>query len=168
MNRKTDMIRRCTAADAGRMYEIINEAARKYEGVIPADRYHQPYMPMDELLNEMKRMEFAGWEEDAHLVGVMGLEPVKDTTLIRHAYVIPEAQGKGIGGKLFRHLMKTVITPEVLVGTWAASYWAIAFYGKHGFVNRDDKDALLRKYWNVPDRQIETSVVLSLQMEKNQ
>jgi GNAT superfamily N-acetyltransferase len=95
----------------------------------------------------------------------MGLEPVKDTTLIRHAYVLPAHQGKGIGSRLLRHLIETVKTPELLVGTWAASYWGIDFYRKHGFVLRDDKDELLKKYWDIPDRQVETSVVLSLDME---
>lgn len=159
------MIRRCTDADTGRMYYVVNEAAKKYEGVIPADRYHQPYMSLEELKTEMKRMEFSGWEEGSELVGVMGLEPVKGTTLVRHAYVLPEHQGKGIGGILLKHLMDTVTTPDMLVGTWAASYWAIGFYEKHGFVLREDKVELLKKYWDVPDRQIETSVVLALEME---
>ncbi len=160
------MIRRCTSADTGSMYTIINESAKKYDGVIPADRYHAPYMPLEELLAEMQRMTFAGWEENDGLVGVMGLEPVKDTTLIRHAYVLPDYQGKGIGGKLLKHLIETVKTPELLVGTWADSYWAIDFYRKHGFVLRDDKNMLLKRYWDIPDRQVETSVVLSLDMER--
>ena len=160
------MIRKCTQDDKERIYHIINEAAKKYEDVIPEDRYHQPYMPMKELETEMKRMEFAGWEEDSELVGVMGLEPVKDTTLIRHAYVLPECQGKGIGSKLLEFLKKTVKTPELLVGTWADSYWAIGFYERHGFILRDDKDDLLMTYWDIPTRQIETSIVLSLNMEE--
>jgi N-acetylglutamate synthase-like GNAT family acetyltransferase len=160
------MIRKSTKVDKERIYYIINEAARKYEGVIPEDRYHQPYMPMEELEAEMERMEFAGWEEYSELVGVMGLEPVKDTTLIRHAYVLPEYQGKGIGSKLLESLKKTVKTPELLVGTWADSYWAIGFYKKHGFSLRDDKDDLLRTYWDLPARQIETSVVLAFRIEE--
>jgi GNAT superfamily N-acetyltransferase len=156
------MIRKCIKDDKKRIYCIINEAAKKYEGVIPEDRYHQPYMPMKELEAEMTRMEFVGWEEDSGLVGVMGLEPVKDTTLIRHAYVLPEYQGKGIGSKLLEYLKNTVRTPELLVGTWADSSWAIGFYEKHGFLLRDDKDELLRTYWDIPARQIETSVVLAL------
>ena len=154
------MIRKCKQEDKERIYYIINEAAKKYEGVIPEDRYHQPYMPMEELEAEMKRMEFAGWEENSELVGVMGLEPVKDTTLIRHAYVVPGCQGKGAGSKLLEYLKKTVKTPELLVGTWADSYWAIGFYVKHGFLLRDDKDDLFKTYWDIPARQIETSVVL--------
>ncbi len=160
------MIRKCTRDDKERMYYIINEASKKYEGVIPEDRYHQPYMPMEELEAEMKRMEFAGWEEDSKLVGVMGMEPVKDTTLIRHAYVLPEYQGKGAGSKLLEHLKKIVTTPELLVGTWADSYWAIGFYEKHGFLLREDKDYLLQTYWDIPARQIETSVVLALRIEE--
>jgi GNAT superfamily N-acetyltransferase len=149
------------------MYFIINEAAKAYDGVIPDDRYHQPYMPMDELKEEMKRMEFVGWEENSELVGVMGLEPVRDTTLIRHAYVLPESQGRGTGGALLRYLLDMVTTPELLVGTWADSYRAIGFYEKHGFTLRKDKDELLKKYWDIPPRQIETSVVLSLNMEED-
>lgn len=161
------MIRRCNRKDTERMYYIINEAAKAYDGVIPADRYHQPYMPMDELKSEMDRMEFLGWEEDSKLVGVMGLEPVKDVTLIRHAYVLPEWQSKGIGGKLLVSLKKMVKTRSLLVGTWADSFWAIGFYKKHGFKLRPDKDKLLKKYWDIPERQIETSVVLSYDMEDN-
>src|SRR4030042_3553942 len=160
------MIRKCKQEDKEQIYYIINEAAKKYEGVIPEDRYHQPYMPMEELEAEMKRMEFAGWEENSELVGVIGLEPVKDTTLIRHAYVVPGCQGKGAGSKLLEYLKKTVKNPELLVGTWADSYWAIGFYEKHGFLLRDDKDDLLKTYWDIPARQIETSVVLSLNIEE--
>lgn len=146
------------------MFTIINEAAKVYDGVIPEDRYHQPYMRMEELQAEMKRMKFVGWEQDSELVGVMGLEPVRDVTLIRHAYVLPEYQGLGLGGKLLDHLKAMVETDSLLVGTWADSWWAIGFYEKHGFVLRDDKDALLKKYWDIPDRQIETSVVLAFDM----
>ncbi|UCD08271.1 MAG: GNAT family N-acetyltransferase [Dehalococcoidales bacterium] len=162
------MIRKCTPDDKERIYYIINEAAKKYEGVIPEDRYRQPYMSMEELEAEMQRMEFDGWEENSRLVGVMGLEPVKDTTLIRHAYVLPEYQGQGTGSKLLENLKKTVKTPELLVGTWADSNWAISFYKKHGFTLREDKDALLKTYWDLPARQIETSVVLSLTIGEEQ
>ncbi len=162
------MIRKCNREDKERIYYIVNKAAKKYEGVIPEDRYHQPYMPMDELEAEMERMEFVGWEEDSKLIGIMGLEPVEDTTLIRHAYVLPDYQGKGTGSRLLKYLMGTVTTPELLVGTWADSYWAIGFYQKHGFTLRPDKDELLQAYWDIPARQIETSVVLSLKMEDEQ
>jgi GNAT superfamily N-acetyltransferase len=159
------MIRKCLPGDIGRIYFIINEAAKAYEGVIPADRYHQPYMPMDELTQEMKRMTFIGLEAETELVGVMGLEKVKDVTLIRHAYILPEWQQQGIGSRLLSHLKTLVITARLLVGTWADAYWAIDFYLRHGFTLQPDKDELLKTYWDIPERQIETSVVLGLNIE---
>jgi GNAT superfamily N-acetyltransferase len=158
------MIRKCQAVDTERIYFIINEAAKAYEGFIPPDRYHQPYMPMDELKQEMKRMYFLGWEVNTELVGVMGLEPIKDVTLIRHAYVLPQWQQHGIGSKLLNHLEGLVTTSRLLVGTWADASWAIDFYRKHGFTLLPDKDELLRIYWDIPQRQIETSVVLGLEV----
>jgi N-acetylglutamate synthase-like GNAT family acetyltransferase len=146
------------------MYYIINEAARAYQGVIPPDCYHQPYMPMEELENEMKRVTFVGWEEDGELIAVMGLEPIKDVTLIRHAYVLSEKQKAGIGSRLLEHLKSLVKTPRLLVGTWADAYWALDFYKKHGFTFESDKDRLLETYWDISRRQIETSVVLGIQM----
>jgi len=142
------------------MYLIINEAARAYQGVIPADCYHQPYMPMEELEREMKQIAFFGWEINGELVGVMGFQPVKDVTLIRHAYVLPRWQKQGIGSKLLNHLKGLVTTPHLLVGTWTDARWAITFYQKHGFELLPNKDELLKTYWNIPQRQIETSVVL--------
>lgn len=156
------MIRQCQASDAQRMYFITNRAAEAYEGVIPADRYRQPYMPMAELEQEMARVDFYGWEEDGELVGIMGIEPIKDVTLIRHAYVLPEHQRKGIASKLLAHIMPLVKTPRLLVGTWADASWALSFYEKHGFRLLPDKDQLLEKYWDIPRRQIETSVVLGI------
>lgn len=158
------MIRECSRSDAERMYYIINEAARAYEGVIPADCYHQPYMPMEELENEMKRVIFIGWEENGELIAVMGLEPIKDVTLIRHAYVLSEKQKSGIGSRLLEHLKSLVKTTRLLVGTWADAYWALDFYKKHGFDFEPDKDRLLETYWDISRRQIETSVVLGIQM----
>ena len=154
------MIRRCQADDIQKIYLIINEAAKAYEGVIPADRYKQPYMTMGELKREMKRMTFFGWEANETLVGVMGFEPVKDVTLIRHSYVLPPWQKQGIGSKLLNHLKNLVTTPRLLVGTWADAKWAIDFYQKHGFSLSPNKDELLKTYWDIPRRQIETSVVL--------
>jgi GNAT superfamily N-acetyltransferase len=113
------MIRVCNSGDKDALYDIINEAARAYEGVIPADCYHRPYMPLEELENEMQRMTFFGWEDDGTLVGVMGSEPVADISLIRHAYVLPEWQGRGIGGRLLKHIESLVTTDRLLVGTWA-------------------------------------------------
>ena len=156
------MIRECQLDDMNRIHFIINEAARAYEGVIPGDCYHQPYMPMDELKREMKRMTFFGWEASGELVGLMGFEPVKDTTLIRHAYILSQWQRQGIGSKLLNHLEGLVTTPRLLVGTWADAHWAITFYKKHGFSLLPDKDELLKTYWDVPQRQVETSVVLGV------
>ncbi len=156
------MIRQCQASEARRIYLITNKAAEAYEGVIPADRYRQPYMPLAELEQEMARVAFYGWEEDGELVGIMGMEPIKDVTLIRHAYVLPEHQRKGIASKLLDHIMRLVKTPRLLVGTWADASWAISFYQKRGFRLLPDKDRLLEKYWDIPRRQIETSVVLGI------
>ena len=160
------MIRLCQPGDIQRMYFIINEAARAYKGVIPADCYHQPYMPMDELEQEMKQMTFFGWEENGELVGAMGFQPVQDVTLIRHAYVLPQWQRKGIGSTLLNHLEGLVTTPRLLVGTWADAHLAIAFYQKHGFSLMPDKDELLKTYWNIRQRQIDTSVVLGIKWNR--
>jgi len=157
------MIRQCHQQDINRIYFIINEAAKAYDGTIPADRYHQPYMPMDELEQEMKRMTFFGWEVNGELVGVMGFEPVKDVILIRQAYELPQWQRQGIGSKLLNHLKGLVTISRLLVGTWADARWAIAFYKKHGFSLLPDKDELLKTYWDIPQRQIETSVVLGVE-----
>ena len=156
------MIRQCRASDAQRMYFIINKAAEAYEGVIPADRYQQPYMLMDELLGEMERVVFYGWEVNGELVGIMGMEPIKDITLIRHAYVLPEWQGQGIASRLLDHIKSLFTGSRLLVGTWADASWAISFYRKHGFRPMPDKDRLLETYWDIPRRQIETSVVLGI------
>lgn len=156
------MIRKCQISDTRRIYFIINEAARAYDGIIPADRYHQPYMSMVELEKEMQRVTFFGWETNGEIIGVMGIEPVNDVTLIRHTFVLPEWQNQGIGGRLLSHLKTLVTTPRLLVGTWADAHWAIAFYQKHGFHLMPDKDKLLETYWDIPPRQVETSVVLGL------
>ncbi len=156
-------MRICHPSDAKRIHLIINEAAKAYEGVIPADCYHQPYMTMGELKREMKRMTFFGWEaKDGELVGIMGVEPIKDVTLIRHAYVLPQWQRQGIAAKLLEYLKGLVTTSRLLVGTWADAYWAIEFYVKYGFKLLPNKDELLKTYWDIPQRQIETSVVLGI------
>lgn len=157
------MIRQCQPRDTGRMYFIINEAAQAYKGTIPDDCYPQPYMPMSELEQELKRVTFFGWEVNGELVGLMGLEPIKDTTLIRHAYVLPEWQRQGISTKLLEYVKTLVSTPRLLVGTWADAWWAIDFYQKHGFKLLPDKDELLKRYWDISQRQIETSVVLGIE-----
>lgn len=161
------MIRKCQAGDATRICFIINEAAKAYDGFIPADCYHQPYMPHDELEKEMKRVTFYGWEVNGGLVGIMGIEPIKDVTLIRHTYVLPQWQKQGIGNNLLNHLKGQVTTSLLLVGTWAAAHWALAFYQKHGFRLLSDKDKLLADYWDIPPRQIETSVVMGIEVKKN-
>jgi GNAT superfamily N-acetyltransferase len=160
------MIRRCQPDDIDRLYFIINQGARVYQGKIPADCYHQPYMPMDELEREMKRVTFYGWEEDGELVGIIGIEITGDVTLIRHTYVLPQWQRQGIASKLLAYLKEMVTTPRLLVGTWADAEWAITFYEKHGFKLMPDKDELLKTYWDIPQRQIETSVVLGMEVGK--
>ena len=156
------MIRQCRASDAQRMYFIINKAAEAYDGVIPADCYQQPYMPMDELIGEIERVIFYGWEVNGELVGIMGMEPIKDVTLIRHAYVLPEWQGQGIASRLLDYIKRLFTGSRLLVGTWADASWAISFYQKRGFRLMPDKDQLLETYWDIPRRQIETSVVLGI------
>jgi GNAT superfamily N-acetyltransferase len=160
MVRQREMIRECDATDAERIYYIINEAARAYGGVIADDCYHQPYMPKEELEREMLRVSFYGWETDGEIAGIMGIERVRDVTLIRHAYVLPGYQGRGIGSKLLDHLKKLTTTPRLLVGTWKDADWAIRFYRNNGFELLPDKDKLLADYWDIPQRQIETSVVM--------
>ena len=159
------MIRQCRPDEIDRLYLIINEAAKAYEGIIPADRYHQPYMSQEELEEEMKRVTFYGWETNGELVGIMGIETIKDVTLIRHAYVLPQWQKQGIGNQLLSHLKNLITTSRLLVGTWAAAHWAIAFYQKHGFSLMSDKDKLLSDYWDIPQRQIETSVVMGIEIK---
>jgi N-acetylglutamate synthase-like GNAT family acetyltransferase len=158
------MIRRCRDDDRDAILEIVNAAAEAYRGVIPADRWHEPYMPAEELEQEIAAgIEFWGYEaEDGELVGVMGIQPLDDVDLIRHAYVRPGRQRGGVGGALIQHLMDRATKP-VLVGTWAAAQWAIDFYRRHGFVqvSPDEKTRLLRTYWRIPERQVETSVVLA-------
>ncbi len=157
------MIRRCTEADLATILAIVNDAAQAYRGHIPADRWHEPYMPEAELRHELDAgVVFWGWEQAGKLVGVMGLQDVADVALIRHAYVATAARRQGVGGKLLQFLLERTPRP-VLIGTWAAATWAIRFYEQHGFrvVSPAEKDRLLRKYWRIPERQIETSVVLA-------
>ena len=158
------MIRKLLLKDANTIYEIINQAARAYQGMIPDDCYHEPYMLKEELRREMKNMAFFGWEEEGKLVGLMGFQPVKDVTLIRHAYVLPDYQRKGIGIRLLDHLKQMTKSKHLLVGTWADASWAIDFYRKQGFELMCNKDELLGRYWDIPQRQVETSVVLSIKM----
>jgi GNAT superfamily N-acetyltransferase len=156
-------IRPCRDDDRAAIFTIVNAAAEAYRGVIPADRWHEPYMPRDELDREIAAgVVFWGYEQDGRLTGVMGLQPVRDVELIRHAYVLPNGQRRGIGGALLEHL-RQMSTRPMLVGTWAAADWAIRFYQRHGFelVAPARKTELLKTYWDIPDRQIEVSVVLA-------
>jgi len=159
------MICRLSPSEFNAMLNVVNDAAQTYKGVIPEDRWKEPYMPAEELKQEVESgVEFYGWKENSVLVAVMGIQVVNDVTLIRHAYVLTAHQRRGIGENLLKHLMRLARTSTVLVGTWEAAYWAVRFYEKHGFrlVPSEEKDRLLRKYWNIPERQIETSVVLKL------
>lgn len=158
------MIRKLSHKDTSVIYQVINQAARAYRGVIPADCYHEPYMTKEELFHEMESMIFFGWEEEGQLVGVMSFQPIKDVTLIRHAYVLPNYQRKGIGARLLTHLKQMTKTKRLLVGTWADADWAIDFYEKQGFRLMSNKDELLTRYWNIPQRQVETSVVLGMEL----
>jgi GNAT superfamily N-acetyltransferase len=156
-------IRACTSDDIATMLTIINEAAQAYKGVIPADRWHEPYMPEQELRDEIdQRVRFFGYWLDDRLVGVMGLQEVKDITLVRHAYVLSAQQGHGIGRALLDHICRLTARP-ILIGTWRAATWAIRFYERNGFTltTDEEKNRLLQQYWNVPARQVEESVVLA-------
>ena len=157
------MIRLCKDTDFDAIVEIINDGAQAYRGAIPADRWKDPYMPEQELRHELAGgVVFWGFEENGELVGVMGIQDVVDVTLIRHAYVRTVNRGRGIGAALLLHL-RSLATKPMLIGTWKAATWAIRFYQKHGFrlVAEDEKNRLLKKYWSIPQRQIETSVVLA-------
>lgn len=157
------MIRQCNDSDLDSMLAIINDAAQAYKGVIPADRWKEPYMSGEYLRHEIESgVLFWGYEEGGELEGVMGIQDVKDVTLIRHAYVRTACRNHGIGGKLIGHL-KVLVTRPTLVGTWADATWAIRFYEKHGFrlVAWEEKERLLRTYWSIPERQTATSVVLA-------
>jgi GNAT superfamily N-acetyltransferase len=156
-------IRRCRDGERPAILAIVNAAAEAYRGVIPADRWREPYMPPGELDREIAAgVAFWGYEDDGALVGIMGIQPVRDVDLIRHAYVAPAGQRHGVGGALLEHLVRRSRRP-MLVGTWAAAEWAIRFYRRHGFeqVPPERKAVLLASYWSIPDRQIETSVVLA-------
>jgi N-acetylglutamate synthase-like GNAT family acetyltransferase len=162
LRKKPATIRKCDGNDFEVIYSIINDAALCYKGVIPYDCWKEPYMPKEELQHEIDAgVIFWGYEEDGELVGVMGLQQVQDVALIRHSYVRTVKQNKGIGKELLFHLLKQTTCP-ILVGTWAVATWAIRFYEKNGFrlVSREEKDLLLKNYWTISERQIETSVVL--------
>jgi GNAT superfamily N-acetyltransferase len=155
-------VRACRDDEGAQILAIINAAAEAYRGVIPADRWHEPYMDARELDSEIASgVEFWGYEAVGELIAVMGIQPVEDVELIRHAYVLPGRQRRGVGGALLEH-MRSLTQRPMLVGTWAAADWAVRFYRLHGFEQASPERGteLLRRYWTIPDRQIETSVVL--------
>jgi N-acetylglutamate synthase-like GNAT family acetyltransferase len=157
------IIRTARDADAAEILAIINDAARAYRGVIPADRLHEPYMSVEELARERSAgVVFWIAEHDGRPAGVMGIQDKGDVALVRHAYVATGTQRTGVGTRLLRHVEAMAHKP-MLIGTWAAASWAIDFYQRNGFtiVPRAMKDHLLRTYWSIPERQIETSVVLA-------
>jgi len=157
------MIHSLLPSDFDAILKVINDAAQAYKGVIPNDRWKEPYMSAEELREEIEAgVRFLGWVEGRHLLGVAGIQALRDTTLIRHAYVLTGCWRRGIGTRLLEYLIGLAETAEILVGTWADATWTIRFYEKHGFklVSSREKDRLLRVYWHIPERQIETSVVL--------
>jgi len=157
------MIRDCGLRDFDAMLDIVNQAAEAYRAFIPAEEWQVPYMPAEELHQDLAAgVSFVGWEEAGSLVGIMGLQPVRDVSLIRHAYVRPEWQRRGVGSALLGELCRRTQRP-MLIGTWAASSWAIRFYEMHGFlcVPEGRREVLLRRYWTVPATQIAASVVLA-------
>jgi N-acetylglutamate synthase-like GNAT family acetyltransferase len=157
------VIRKAEHIESAAMLAIINAAAQAYKGVIPADRWHEPYMPAEELAKEIADgIVFWVMEEGGRILGVMGMQDKGEVSLVRHAYVSPGVQKKGVGTKLLRHIQELTAKP-VLIGTWAAATWAIDFYKRNGFtvVSNAEKNRLLKKYWSIPDRQVETSVVLA-------
>ncbi len=158
------MIRPCGDSDLPRVFEIINDAASAYKGVIPDDCWHEPYMAMHELRREAAEMTFYGLEESDGLAGVIGYQLVGDVTLVRHLYVQPGRQRRGVGSALLHHVIALTGTPRLLVGMWADAAWAVRFYERHGFTLLPDGDQLLRTYWTIPDLQREASIVMGREM----
>jgi N-acetylglutamate synthase-like GNAT family acetyltransferase len=157
------LVRKSSAADVPTIFTIVNDAAQAYRGIIPADRWQEPYMPMDELTGEIAaRVVFWIAEDEGEVLGVMGMQDKGDVALVRHAYTRTIVQRKGVGTKLLHHVQGLTEKP-VLIGTWADATWAIDFYKRNGFtvVSHADKERLLRTYWSIPERQVETSVVLA-------
>ena len=165
VSEKIKMICKLQASEFNAALHVVNDAAEVYKGVIPEDRWKEPYMSAEELKEEIESgVQFYGFEEKGALVAVMGIQRVRKVTLIRHAYVLTSFQRLGFGERLLKRLISVAQTPEILVGTWKAAEWAVSFYEKNGFnlVSPEEKNRLLHEYWNIPERQVETSVVLKL------
>jgi GNAT superfamily N-acetyltransferase len=165
------MIRKLGNADFQTILAIVNDATVAYKSKIPADRWKEPYMPQEELKKEIQSgIQFYGYLENNALIAVMGIQLVGDVTLIRHSYTLACHQRRGLGEKLLDHLLGLAETYRILVGTWESAPWAIKFYQKHGFelLSREETNKLLKKYWNIPERQVETSVVLELKGKRNE
>tara|TARA_B100000686_G_scaffold325577_1_gene382528 strand:- start:250 stop:732 length:483 start_codon:yes stop_codon:yes gene_type:complete len=157
------MIREYTKIDSSEILHVINNAASKYKGIIPDDCWHEPYMSEKELINELNDgVHMYGYHDNNKLIGVIGVQEVKDVILIRHAYTLTSYQGKGKGGILLEYLLKQNQNSRLLVGTWKNATWAIQFYKKFDFIihTKDETALLLKKYWNIPTKQVENSVVL--------
>ena len=157
------MITECTKKNISNILYVINDASLKYKGIIPNDCWHEPYMTKQKLISEFANgVRMFGYNKDSNLVGVMGIQELKDVTLIRHAYILTQYQGLGIGKSLLQHLFKIKTSSCLLVGTWRDATWAIQFYEKFGFIRHTKKQTaqLLKKYWEISSKQIENSVVL--------
>jgi N-acetylglutamate synthase-like GNAT family acetyltransferase len=162
------MLRKCLSSDIPEIFTIVNDAAHAYKGVIPADCWHEPYMPLAEVKQEIENgVEFWGLERDGLLLGVMGIQDKGEVALIRHAYVRTSVRNSGIGTELLRHL-ESLTSKLILIGTWAAARWAVTFYAKNGYrmVTTEEKERLLRKYWSISERQVATSVVLAKNLDR--
>ena len=157
------MISEYKKTDTSKILHIINDASLKYKGVIPDDCWSEPYMSEQELISEFNDgVRIYGYHHNNILIGVIGIQEVKDVILIRHAYTLSLYQGKGIGGALLEYLLKKNRSARLLVGTWKNASWAIKFYKKFDFIlhTKEETTLLLKKYWNIPTKQIENSVVL--------
>jgi GNAT superfamily N-acetyltransferase len=165
------MIRKLDDADFQTILAVVNDAAVAYKGKIPADCWKEPYMPLEELKEEVQSgVQFFGYTKNSTLIAVMGIQLVNDVTLIRHAYTLTGHQRKGLGEQLLNYLLRLAKTKRILVGTWEAAPWAIKFYQKHGFelLSREETNKLLQKYWNISKRQVETSIVLELKGKRHE
>jgi len=157
------MIRKYTKIDSAKILHIINDAAKKYKGIIPDDCWHEPYMSEQELIDEFNdEVRMYGYHDNNKLIGVIGIQEVQDIILIRHAYTLTSYQNKGTGSAMLEYLLKKSQNSRLLVGTWKNATWAIRFYEKFGFVvhAKEQSTLLLKKYWKIPSKQIKNSVVL--------